>query len=307
MADIVLHHYPPSPVSEKVRVALGIKGLAWRSVEIPRLPPKPLLMPLTGGYRRTPVMQIGADIYCDSQCILQELERRFPDPGRADARGTGLAWTIGRWTDAVFDSAVRLSLAANADQLPADFARDRTRLFLGPSGDLAKLRTDIPHLAAQLRAQFAWLDDWLSRGNAFVLGDRPGVADALCYYLVWFVRGRWQGGPAMLAAFPALEAWEQRIKAIGHGSAAGMRPEEALDLARASTPETEAQADPDDPQGLAPGMTASVVCDADSGETPVTGTVHLVARDRIALLREDPEAGTVCVHFPRVGYRVRLP
>lgn len=23
-------------------------------------------MPLTGGYRRTPVMQIGADVYCDS-------------------------------------------------------------------------------------------------------------------------------------------------------------------------------------------------------------------------------------------------
>ncbi|MCH8217263.1 MAG: glutathione S-transferase N-terminal domain-containing protein, partial [Planctomycetes bacterium] len=80
MTEIILHHYPQSPVSEKVRVGLGIKRLAWRSVEIPRLPPKPELMPLTGGYRRTPVLQVGADVYCDSQCILRELERLCPAP-----------------------------------------------------------------------------------------------------------------------------------------------------------------------------------------------------------------------------------
>ncbi len=75
-SDIILHNYPQSPVAEKVRTVLGIKGLAWHDVEIPRLPPKPLLTPLTGGYRRTPVMQIGADIFCDSQCIIREIEQR---------------------------------------------------------------------------------------------------------------------------------------------------------------------------------------------------------------------------------------
>ena len=63
MSEIILHHYPQSPVSEKVRIGLGIKGLAWRSVQIPRLPPKPDLMPLTGGFRRPPVLQIGAALY----------------------------------------------------------------------------------------------------------------------------------------------------------------------------------------------------------------------------------------------------
>jgi len=29
MAEVILHHYPQSPVSEKVRVALGIKELDW--------------------------------------------------------------------------------------------------------------------------------------------------------------------------------------------------------------------------------------------------------------------------------------
>ena len=46
---VVLHHYPQSMVSEKVRVVLGLKGLDWRSVEIPGLPPELDLMPFTGG------------------------------------------------------------------------------------------------------------------------------------------------------------------------------------------------------------------------------------------------------------------
>jgi glutathione S-transferase len=95
MTDIILHHYDISPYSEKVRTGLGLKGLAWASVELPVIMPKPNLTALTGGYRKTPVLQIGADIYCDSQLIMRELERRFPTPsfypaghGAADA----LAW-----------------------------------------------------------------------------------------------------------------------------------------------------------------------------------------------------------------------
>ena len=97
MTQLLFHHYPQSPVAEKVRVILGIKGLDWHSVEIPRLPPKPDLMPLTGGYRRTPVMQIGADIYCDSQCIIQELESRFPNPSIYNDGNGGLEWGLSRW------------------------------------------------------------------------------------------------------------------------------------------------------------------------------------------------------------------
>ena len=95
MTDIILHHYDTSPYSEKVRLGFGLKGLAWASVELPQIMPKPKLTALTGGYRKTPVLQIGADIYCDSQLIMRELERRYPTPsfypaghGAADA----LAW-----------------------------------------------------------------------------------------------------------------------------------------------------------------------------------------------------------------------
>ena len=131
-----------------------------------------------------------------------------------------------------------------------------------------------------------------------------GLPDAVGYYLVWFVRARWQGGPAFLSEFPGLEAWEQRVKAIGHGSPATMSSTEAIEIARSNEPATPEQGDAHDPQKLEPGAKVSVVPDLDSGEPPVYGTVRLVDRDRIAILRQDPRVGTVCVHFPRVGYRV---
>ena len=62
MTELILHHYPGSPFSEKVRVVLGMKGMRWRSVMVPSLLPKPDVVALTGGYRRSPFMQIGADI-----------------------------------------------------------------------------------------------------------------------------------------------------------------------------------------------------------------------------------------------------
>ena len=88
--QVILHHYPQSPVTEKVRVELGLKGLTWKSVKIPRLPPKPNLMP---------VMQVGADIYCDSTCIIRELEHRFPEPTLFPSGTHGLPWALEQWTD----------------------------------------------------------------------------------------------------------------------------------------------------------------------------------------------------------------
>ena len=63
MSDaIILHHYDTSPFSEKVRVLFGFKGMAWTSVHVPNMMPKPDFTPLSGGYRRTPALQIGADV-----------------------------------------------------------------------------------------------------------------------------------------------------------------------------------------------------------------------------------------------------
>ena len=66
MSQVILHHYPLSPYSEKIRLALGLKDVSWNSVEIPIWTPRPKLTPMTGGYRRTPILQMGAEFYCDT-------------------------------------------------------------------------------------------------------------------------------------------------------------------------------------------------------------------------------------------------
>jgi len=254
MSEIILHNYPQSPIAERVRLGLGIKGLSWRWVEIPRLPPKPDLMPLTGGYRRTPVMQIGADIYCDSNCILRELERRFPDPTFFATGVNGAPWGLGRWTDGfLFDLAIRLVAITGRDTMPAEWVKDRSGLYFEPSYDLAAAAKDIPHIAAQLRGQMAWVDQQLTEQN-FVLGDNPGLPDLFIYPMVWVTRARWDQGPALFSQFPALEAWEARVAAIGHGDHSDMEPGEALEIARASDPETPEGVAPGEPQELEPGM-----------------------------------------------------
>lgn len=208
--EIIYHNYPQSPVAEKVRAVFGFKQLAWRDVEIPRLTPKPKLTELTGGYRRTPVMQIGADIYCDSQCIIRELDRRFADKTVLPASSAGLLWCLSRWTDgAMFDLAVKMVLGAAGDDLPQDFAEDRGRLYLGPdwADGLKKANADLPHLVAQMRAPLYWLNDVLGDDRPYFFGNEPTAFDAQVYHVAWFIRGRWSGGAGFLSHFPKLEQW----------------------------------------------------------------------------------------------------
>ena len=302
MSAIILHHYPQSPVAEKVRVVLGLKSLDWQSVEIPRLPPKPDLMPLTGGYRRTPVMQIGADVYCDSQCIISELERRFPTPTLFPGNTAGIAWGLSRWIDGpLFTHAITVILGAAAN-LPEDFARDRGRLYFGPDFDLATVQSQVAHSVAQLRGQLGWFEQQLSMGAPFITGDHPGLVDALAYYVIWFIRGRWEGGPEFLSHFKALVEWEAKIRDQGHGHSAELDAGAALEIARNATSQYATHVEEtgdfraEDPVQVTP--------DGDGGDPVVSGMLIGLTADRIVIEREDDRVGKVAVHFPRVGYRL---
>jgi glutathione S-transferase len=275
-------------------------------VEIPRLPPKPDLTPLTGGYRLTPVMQIGADVFCDSQCILRELQRRFPEPTFFPGAAAGLAWGASRWTDgALFKACIAIVFGAQARELPEAFAADRGRLYFGQDFQLGRLERDLVHTLAQVRAQLAWIDERLGGGDPFIAGDLPGLPDALCYYLVWFLRGRYAGGPSLLEQFPALLGWEERVRAIGHGSATGMSATQALEVARRALPETpRVSHEGADPQGLAPGMQVAVSTESDDGTGAVEGEIAFLDMQEVAIARAEVRVGDVVVHFPRVGYRI---
>ena len=134
MSDLILHHYWPSPFAHKIRLALGLSGIPWKSVEIPRVPPKPLLMPLTAGYRRTPVLQSGADVYCDTQNIVSTLTEVTENHQLlpTERRGKILAFTD--WADGtVFNLAARVVLTSALDTAPAEFIQDRGGLYFGPN------------------------------------------------------------------------------------------------------------------------------------------------------------------------------
>jgi len=301
--QIILHHYPQSPVSEKVRVVLGLKGLSWKSVEIPRLPPKPNLMPLTGGYRLTPVMQIGADIYCDTKRIIEQLEQRFPSPTLFSDGGEGMAWGIGQWTDGpLFKDVVTVALVEMSPNMPSEFLADRGPLYFGDDFTLEDIKNKYNQCLVNVRTQFGWVNDNL-KSQPFLSGTKPGLSDALVYYLVWFLRDRMAEGESFLKQFGNLVAWEKRIKGIGHGNPEHLSDLEALEIAKNATPQTPERADPNDPQGLTVGDQVSV--EPTSGGPKVTGTLHSLSATHIALMRDDPQVGHVCTHFPRLGYKVQ--
>jgi glutathione S-transferase len=307
MQDFIIHHYPQSPVSEKIRIAMGLKNIAWRSVEQNRLPDRPELLAMTGGYRRLPVLQIGADIYCDSQVIFREIERRVPEPTLFPNKEYGLPFALSRWTDgAMFDLAMRVSFAPVADNLPQALVADRSRLYLGPDGDFKKEVADLPHVLSQLRPQLGWFEAQLGGGKLYLVGDKPGMADLLAWFLVWFLRGRNPRADELLGEFTALLAWEARMKTIGHGRTSSMTPAEALAVCKATDPLTKEKSDPLDPQGLAPGMRVAVTPISVGGEAAVAGHIIAVDRDTIVIRRNEPACGIVAVHFPRVGYRVTV-
>jgi glutathione S-transferase len=169
VADIILHHYDRSPFSEKVRLVFGLKAISWRAVEIPAWAPKPDLMPLTGGYRRTPVMQIGADIYCDTRIILREIDRRFPKPSLYGAGGGEL---IAAWADsALFINAVGVAFGSVADSFPKELVEDREK-FTGGRFSAARFKAAQPTLRAQYRAQLASIEETFADGRSYSLVRR---------------------------------------------------------------------------------------------------------------------------------------
>jgi glutathione S-transferase len=304
MHEIILHHYPASPFSEKVRLTLGLKGLSWRAIEQPSIMPKPELVPLTGAYRKIPVMQIGADVYCDSQCIIRELERRHPSPSvYAGGEATHLAFSF--WSDRVlFQAAVGVIFGQMADQVPKEFIDDRTALMgAGARFDPAQMKAAVPLLKESLRAQLGWIESQLADGRKFLLGATPGLADFTTYHPIWFLQSYFPPAGETLREHAKLAAWIDRVRAIGHGQVKPMERKEALDVARAAEPETQPHADPGEPNGLRPGDRVMVMPD-DYGRDPVTGILVRSSAQEIAVRRSAPEVGDVIVHFPRAGFWV---
>lgn len=305
MADIILHHYPASPFSEKIRLVLGYKQLAWRSVLIPSIMPKPDVLALTGGYRRTPFLQVGADVYCDTALICEVLEDLQPAPSLYPAPHKGLARVLAQWADStLFWAAMGYTLqprgvATMFEGAPPEaakaFAADRAAMSAG----MTRLR---PADATSAYKSYLRRIATMLEGQDFLLGSAPCIADFAVYHPLWFSRRRVPVMAGVLDATPAVLAWMDRMEAIGHGQSQKMSAAESIATSAASTPlaiasDTVFQ----DEHGIALGQ--QVLVSAESfGPEATQGELIAATRTRYTLRRMDERAGVVHVHFPRVGF-----
>lgn len=298
MPEILLHQYDSSPFSEKVRVCLGIKGLAWGAVEQPVIMPKTELVPLTGGYRRIPVMQIGADVYCDSQLIARELERRFPNPSLLSGTGPLIGYASALWSDReMFQAAVAVIFGGLGDKVPPEFIKDREALS-GRPFDPPAMRAAVPMMTHKLRANVALISEHLAGGGPFLAGERAGLLDANAYYNLWFVRSAFPPATSAFDDLPHIQEWMEHVRAIGHGSRSEVNAADALQMARAAQPQPIAAG-----AHALLGRTVAIAAE-DYGRDPVEGTLIAASEFQLTVLRHDADLGEVAVHFPAIGFHI---
>lgn len=305
MAELILHHFETSPFAEKIRLALGYKQLAWKSVLIPPILPKPDVVALTGGYRRTPVLQVGADIYCDTALICDVLEHVQPEPTLYPEPAKGLARILAQWADTtlfwtmIAGPKPAAHMHAGMPDAAQAFTRDREAMVGGmvrprAPDALAAIKSSLRRLNHLLHAQ-----DWLA-------GTAPSVADFAVYHSLWFTRMRVPEGPDMLEQLAPLSRWMDRMQAWGHGRRETFDAAQAIGVAAAAEPAAPGQGllqDSvfQDDHGIALGTAVSIRAESFGAET-TEGTLVAATRTHFSLRRVDKRAGGVHVHFPRIGY-----
>jgi glutathione S-transferase len=305
MNELILHHYPGSPFSEKVRLVLGYKGLTWKSVTVPVMLPKPDVVALTGGYRRTPFMQIGADVYCDSALMCRVIDRLAPDPPLHPPASAGSAEIVGQWADtALFWTAVPYTMQpAGAAHIFEGASPEYVKAFRDDRAAMTQgmRRPTLADLGAQLRVQLGRLERLLGDGRGFLVGDVPTIADFSAVQSVWFIR-RAPPVAVLLESYPRLLSWYERVHAFGHGTAEPMTSAESLEIARSAA--THATTRVAEGEAHAAGD-AVTVTPTDYACDPVAGRLVGLDAEEVVIARADPRAGDVQVHFPRIGYQVK--
>lgn len=313
MSQFILHHYDTSPFSEKIRAIMGYKAqaypdLSYGAVQIPVIMPKPTLMPLTGGYRKTPVAQIGADVYCDTALISKLIDRLYPENSLYPAGQEATLGAAAHWVDTFFfrvsvamafqPKALQNSPLFSDAEAAAAFMADRAEFSKGSTQLGMEFNEAEPHWLMHVRR----LDEQLSNA-AFVGGEKPNILDFSNYHCMWFIYGN-EALQAEFNPFPNVLAWMQRIAGFGHGGLTELSGEDALEIAKnAADSDVEKQG-----QALTSGPQLGddvEVLPIDYGFQPTKGKLVINALEEIAVQRQDDQVGEVVVHFPRLGFQVK--
>lgn len=294
----ILYHYHRSPYAEKVRLLFGLLEVEWRSVTVPIQPPRDTLAILAGGYRRIPVMQVGADIYCDTRLICQELIVDRPDLlGQPSPAAMNLADSA---ESDVFFSAIRQvpmmkALIGLFSQLGLkgglSFLADRGELLKGYSGAgrTTKQAKDIFGAFTQELESQLTESHWLA-------GDTPGIVDLRCYHPLFLALGF---SALKRESLPEpIESWMSRLEAFEHGKRSELTGVDALSEARQSEPAIISESMK---THEAVGEWVTIQPD-DYGRVPVTGVLVGVDSSRWIISRRSEDAGVTHIHFPKEGF-----
>ena len=307
MPELVLHQYPASPFSEKIRLVLGYKKLAWKSVHVPSVLPKPDALVLTGGYRKCPFLQIGADIYCDTALICDVLEHLQPEPALYPPHLKGVSRVFAHWADTtLFWAAMAYNL--NPRGLGALFANAPPQVVQAFAADRAQMTAGTPRLrpgdaAVAYRSYLRRIAN-MAEEHEYLFGLQPCIADFSAYHPLWFSRVCNSAMAGIFEPTPAVLEWMDRVAAIGHGDFESLSAQDAIALAAAHDPVPLCDEPFMDEHDIALGTQVTVAAD-DYGTEPTQGELLAATRMHYTLGRTDRRTGRVHVHFPRIGYVLR--
>jgi glutathione S-transferase len=306
MSNFILHHYQPSPFAEKIRTILGFKGLSYRAVTIPIIMPKPDLTALTGGYRKTPVLQRGAHVYCDTRLISRVIDKYAPEKTLYPKDLVASANIIAQWADQHFFALV-VSLVFSPEGF-ADLTKDIPPPVVAA---LVKDREDLwrgAHTPKIIKSQLPIFlqnfEQQLLNCGPYLLGQQLTIADFSVYHCLWFINNN-AVGRSHLLPYPALLRWLDSMTAIGHGTFENITGQDAIDEARLAEWTSNEEYEFLELDGLKYGDLVTVQ-PIDYGLVPVIGELVLSLTDEVAIKRNDERAGEVYVHFPRIGYQIEL-
>ncbi len=302
--DLILHHYAMSPFAQKIRSMLGYAGLTWQSALTREMPPRPVVAQLAGGYRRIPVAQIGADVFCDSRTIAAEIAAlaKRPELDLYSLGAEAQAWAGRADVDLFFPCvlaagtpAMRRKVRQSMSWLDMGrFLLDRINMSRKATVRIAGIREARPLVLAHLADVESQLE------QEFLFGATPSHADFSTWHGLWFIRDL--GESPLVDSFPRTLAWMDRVAAFGEGMRTEIAPQQALAAAAGAEPRPLAPAERTDSRI---GQRVSIA-PSDYGQQPTAGTLAGVTEQRWILARSEPGLGTLHVHFPRQGYCLRM-
>ncbi|KAF7290064.1 Glutathione S-transferase [Mycena chlorophos] len=326
----ILYRFDGSPFSTKVSHLLLLKNIPHKWVNVSRVMPRPEIGEMLGiGHRRSPILAIGRDVYCDTFLISNVLERRFADtttyptifPPKKNSNGatsisdaTIMKLFAKHWAeDMLFFSVIIMGLT-QFENLPAPFLRDRETLI--GRVDVEKAIAERPAATSNLVAHLASLEDILVDGREWIF-DTVGPSYADVSVVMTCRRAHLTLGPDKTVfnaeTFPRITEWMARCDAHFEALEKGYTPEvitgdEAAACADAAENayediETLVGFDKADGErlGVSVGDRVSATC---PGSNPTEGVLVALSREEVVLETKGTK-GTFRCHFPRIDLTIR--